>query len=258
MNTISRQRIVWVNACTSNILDRGYPFPRAVPLDLMSVMELEIQTRHAHRLSSGWLSGFRIGRAPRMQLEFYARSSTGVKDVYFVPGHGGKFLLTISKGIWFVITVWDITGDDPDGACKCSEWSPRGVIIKAIAFNTDKDSQATLALSVLKDGSVIIFRGPGASLKILGFNRRQFVEILSLGPDGKLSSIGSVDSDFRAVAFQGDILALCTEICHTSILNWRTGASALLQHPPDEDGFYRVNSLSHKVLPQSRNFLFLA
>jgi len=87
---------------------------------------------------------------------FDATSSTPVSDLRFVPGHDGKWLLTVSRGIWSVITLWDIG----DGLRKMLEWSPREALFDGFALNTDPDSEATLAVSIVEEGSVVFKARP--------------------------------------------------------------------------------------------------
>jgi len=75
-----------------------------------------------------------------------------VSEIRFVPGHAGQWILTVSKGVWDVVTIWDVSAEPH----KCCEWSPRGAIFNGFALNTDPKSEATLAVSVLKDGSVVV------------------------------------------------------------------------------------------------------
>jgi hypothetical protein len=115
----------------------------------MSIPELEWNTCHAFFLASRWLSGCSI---PRRTIFIDATSNTSVSEIRFVPGHAGQWILTVSKGIWDVITIWDVSAE-PE---KCCEWSPRGAIFHGFALNSDPSSEATLAVSVLKDGSVVV------------------------------------------------------------------------------------------------------
>ena len=115
----------------------------------MSILELEWNTCHAFRLASRWLSGCSI---PRRTCFIDATSSTSVYEIRFVPGHAGQWILTLSKGVWDVMTAWDISAEPR----KCCEWSPRGAIFNGFALNSDGSSKAIVAVSVLKDGSVVI------------------------------------------------------------------------------------------------------
>jgi hypothetical protein len=114
----------------------------------MDSAELERRTRHAYRLSRKWLSPT---CEPQKMVIFDATSTTSVSDLRFLPGHDGRWLLTVSKGIWSLITVWDIG----DGLRKLSEWGPKGALFSGFALNTDSHSTATLAVSVFEEGSVV-------------------------------------------------------------------------------------------------------
>lgn len=150
MWAISKLRIVWTNACAAYILEKGYPFP-SQPLDAMSVSELEQRTCHAFYLSSRWLSGL---SQPRRTLLIDATAAISASLVRFLPGRFGDWLVTVSKSIWHVLTIWDISSEPPRKAC---DWSPRGAIFSGMAVNADPASEATLALSVAQNqGSVAI------------------------------------------------------------------------------------------------------
>jgi hypothetical protein len=140
-------RIVWQNACTTQVLQQGFPFPD-FSLCSMDSSELERRTRHAYRLSMKWLSP---SCEPQKMIIFDATSATSVSDLRFLPGHDGKWLLTVSKGIWSVITIWDIS----DGLRKLSEWGPKGALFNGFALNADPHSAATLAVSIFEEGSVV-------------------------------------------------------------------------------------------------------
>jgi hypothetical protein len=114
----------------------------------MSIPELEWNTCHAFFLASRWLSGCSIRRTSFID----ATSNTSVSEIRFVPGHRGEWILTVSKGIWDVITIWDVSAKPQ----KCCEWSPRGAIFNGFVLNSDGSSEATLAVSVMKDGLVVV------------------------------------------------------------------------------------------------------
>jgi hypothetical protein len=147
MSAVSKLRIIWHNACTTHILREGLPFPK-LALVSMSASELEQRTCHAYRLSRKWLSD---ACKPRKICLFNATSSTAICDLRFIPGYDGKWLLTISKSIWSALCVWNIS----TSLQKCCEWSPRGAIFDGLALNTDATSEATFAISVSQDGSVV-------------------------------------------------------------------------------------------------------
>lgn len=154
MFSISSLQIVWTNACNNHILKKGYPFPSQT-LGSMSLSELEHQTYRAYHLASRWLSGIVMsGRT----LFIDATSSTSVSEVRFMPGHNAQWILTVSKSIWDMVTIWDVSSEPR----KCCEWSPRGAIFNGLALNSDPSSKASMAISVLKDGSVHM--GPSISI----------------------------------------------------------------------------------------------
>lgn len=143
MAEVSSYRTVWQNACISSVLSCGYPFPS---LPLISLPDLEESTRRAYYLGTKWLTHC---HEPREVQVFTAHPSTCIGAVRFMPHR--EWLFTFSKGIWSVISAWDIK----NGVTKLSDWSPKGTIFIGFAVNTDPDSEGTLAVSVKQDRSVV-------------------------------------------------------------------------------------------------------
>ncbi|KAJ7114531.1 hypothetical protein C8R43DRAFT_1156511, partial [Mycena crocata] len=207
MQKISELRIVWTNACNHQLLRLHYPFPD-VALEDLSIPELERNTRYSYRLALGWLSENPL--RCHVSSEFDATNDTPVSDLRFVHGHGGTWLLAVSKGIWSVLALWEL-GDLPRKRC---EWSRRDCLLQSFVLNGDPQSAATLAVSLMQEG-------------------HPHVEIISLGRDTGFRSISTIDSGLDPVYFHGDILVLCDPIDVSVIMNWKTGASAVLQRSQD-------------------------
>lgn len=136
MRKISKFRIVWRNACINNVLSCGFPFPN---LPLSSIPNLELSTKRAYMLGLQWQSRSPL---PRQVQVFDANRSICIEEVKFIPGR--DYLLTVSKGIWSVITAWSVK----DEVRKITEWCPRGAIFNGFAVNTDPESEAAVAVSV--------------------------------------------------------------------------------------------------------------
>lgn len=187
----------------------------------MSVPELEWNTCHAFSLASRWLSGCSV---PRGRLFIDATSNTSVSEIRFVPGHAGQWILTVSKGVWDVITIWDVTAEPQ----KCCEWSPRGAIFNGFALNADETSEATLAVSVMKEGE-------------------HMVDIMSVDSniDGTyhFRILNTIQSNLKPIALQGDLLAISDDAACTMIWDWRAGTSAILEHPPDDLAVWHSNCI---------------
>jgi len=221
---LSNLRVVWTNIYSVYVLQKRYPFPK-IPLDSMSVSELEHYTCHAYALGSRWLSGHPM---PCRAAFIDATSNTSVCEIRFVPGHAGHWILIVSKGVWDVITIWDVSGDPR----KCCEWSPRGAIFNGFCLNTHPSSVATLAVSVLKNGE-------------------HTVDILSVDVDTNstyhLRTLKTIRSNFRAIKLEGDSLAISDDVARTVVWNWRTDTSAVLEHPEDNMGVWEHNKCIHIV-----------
>ena len=88
-------------------------------------------------------------------LEFQASTGTGVSHVRFLSGRGGRYLVTVYKGIWSMISCWDV-GDPShqtiERVCKIGDWCPKNTIFSGFVVNSDPDSVATLAVAVQYGG----------------------------------------------------------------------------------------------------------
>jgi hypothetical protein len=58
-----------------------------------------------------------------------------------------------------------------------------------------------------------------------------------------LQPISSINSTFRPISLQGDLLVIADDISETLIWNWSTSTSATLQHPQDEADEWQVGIL---------------
>lgn len=67
-------------------------------------------------------------------------------------------MLSVSKGIWSVITIWDVplalhgNDDIKPQPRKCTEWSPKGAIFTGLCLSGEHDAKADLAVSLVCDG----------------------------------------------------------------------------------------------------------
>lgn len=147
---LSRSQTVWQAACRRHVIDQELPLPD-VPIDTMDAPELERRTRRAFQVGQFWLSP---AAAPTELLVFSASSGMPVSKVRFLPANP-DWLLSVSTGIWSVITCWDVFSRPHGGtALKLAEWSPRGSIFTGIAVNSDKSSDGFLAVSASRAESV--------------------------------------------------------------------------------------------------------
>ncbi|KAF8064444.1 hypothetical protein FPV67DRAFT_1782692 [Lyophyllum atratum] len=226
MCAVSKLRIVWTNACAIYILEKGYPFSPQ-PLESMSVSELEQRTCHAYHLALRWISPL---SRPRRSLFVDATSNTSVSDVRFIPGHSAEWILTVSKGVWDVFTIWDVSSEEGRKAC---EWSPRGAIFNGIALNTDPCSEATLAIALSQNDG------------------EHTVQLISMQVDAEgessLKTICTIPSSLKPVKLHGDLLAMSDDVSRTVVRNWRTGTSAVLNHPADDGGVWQPNRIVQVV-----------
>lgn len=121
---------------------RGFPFPE-VPLDDIPTQELIAATKRGFGLGQRW----RFGMSSPQNV--YNISGFSGPDVRFISGHGGRLLAMISKSVWYVLSVWDIS--DGTSSKKVCEWGLRGGIFTGVALNSDGKSPATIAVSLHLD-----------------------------------------------------------------------------------------------------------
>ena len=145
---------MWQKVCRSQVLSHGYPCQYR-RLATASAAELEQLVLHALRLGSFW---FNPSSSPRRSFDFQASTGTGVSHIRLLPGRGGRYLLTVYKGIWSMITCWDIgsvpSPVSPNTATKVADWCPRNTIFSGFVVNSEPESEATLAVAVQHGGLV--------------------------------------------------------------------------------------------------------
>lgn len=158
MCAVSKLRIVWQRALHTHVLTPGFPFPDA-DADL-NVAALEAHTRRAYALGRFWQYSPPQGRAREVCTFAAGSSATGVAQVCFVPARPG-YVVTLSKGIWSLLTCWDVgIGDGGGGrgegkgkrrtaqAVRVAEWAPQRTLITALVVNGDPRAEACLAVSI--------------------------------------------------------------------------------------------------------------
>ncbi|KAK7045273.1 hypothetical protein R3P38DRAFT_3347422 [Favolaschia claudopus] len=206
LQDISRLRIIWVNALTDRILPPCYPFPLDFPLDNVSSSVLESSVRRAYLLGKQWFSEKPF--SCDVLYDFDATKGTPITDVRFIPGYDGTWIITVSKSIWSVMTVWELRGTSRS-ATKRFEWSQRDSLLQSFVLNDEGAAEATLAIAVVREG-------------------HSYIDIMSLSTDSGFHSLTIVESTLSPVYLHGDIIVLSNSSDSTLVMNWKTGQSALL------------------------------
>ncbi|KAJ6515495.1 hypothetical protein C8R45DRAFT_1086688 [Mycena sanguinolenta] len=209
MHKLSELRTVWINAYNNQILRPRYPFPTDVDIDALPASDLERHVRRASLLAARWLSDKPI--CCTVRCEFDATNGTAVSDLRFFPGHAGTWIIAVSTSIWPIIAVWELP-DSGAPPLKRFEWSNRDSLFQNFIINSDKNADATLAVSVNQGGDT-------------------HVEILSIHEELGFLSLGRIDSTLTPVYFHGDLLVLCDHKDESVVMNWKSGASAILRRP---------------------------
>ncbi|KAG0701229.1 hypothetical protein DFH29DRAFT_577204 [Suillus ampliporus] len=206
---LSRQQIVWQNIGSSQILQRGIPFSKK-PLSSFSVRDLEDRVRRAYHLGNAW-------KAPSIMFHssgFAASRGGPVQGIHFIPGYDRRWFITVSQGIWSMITLWDRRT-----LARVTSWSPRKAVFSALAVNTFEDSEAALAVSLHQFDSVVV----------------EILAITSTAPDSSphFECIARVNTSRQPITMRGSLLALADEEAETVIWNWKTQECAVMQSPVD-------------------------
>ncbi|KAI6122225.1 hypothetical protein EDD16DRAFT_1477601 [Pisolithus croceorrhizus] len=204
---ISMQHAVWLDACKTHILQENIPFPSR-PLCSLCSRELEQRTMRAYHLGLNWRA-----ESTRLHLLRTVPGNTGaIEEIKFLRTAGKSWIITISRGIWSDLYLWDCDTIQPVG-----HWSPGRAIFNGMAINSDQSSMAVIAISVKHSSHSVI-------------------EILSLVSESSSSrisfrSITTLETRYKPSSLRGDIIALSDHDSETLIMDWKTGNQYLLRSP---------------------------
>ncbi|KAK1230338.1 hypothetical protein PQX77_006569, partial [Marasmius sp. AFHP31] len=207
---LSKLPIVWINARNRDILSRSWPYD--APVDEDNPLHLENSTRNAWRLGCRWSSSETM--SVNRSKKWATHTSTATSDVRFLDGKEKQMLLTVSKGIWSVLTLWAIDSDDDEEPVKLSEWSSRGGLFTGLAVNQDVYADERIAVSISQDGT------HETLLLTIDEDFNMLPKRRIPTPDGA--------GPLRALAFSGNLLALADDSAQATIFDRRTGQTALL------------------------------
>ena len=151
-------RSIWLNACYTEILSKGYPFVGSHgSLEDIETKEIERRTCLAIRLWKSWTLDTPKPSASIFKTNNSKQSVSDVK-IFNKEREGGRvqtFLATVSKEIWSVVRFWDVDtckfgrGTNVSGHPPCiAEWRSKGALITGIAVNSGMRSDACMAISI--------------------------------------------------------------------------------------------------------------
>ncbi|KAJ4497900.1 hypothetical protein C8R41DRAFT_171568 [Lentinula lateritia] len=246
----------------------------------MSRAELEQRTRHAYRLGKRWLDEY-PGRTnshdstvknfspllPHRDIRWVVSPSIAITDIRFVRSvrcpsskldaglaDESILVLSVSKGIWSVITIWDVpiflhgNDDHEPRPRKCAEWSLKGGLFTGLCLSRYHASEADLAVSVVCEGRH----------KIDLFNISDVGELLPIcavpSVPMRASTLGEEANrhsqamqPMKPMTLSGSLLAMSDDTASTVIYNWKTGAFAILEHEEDEIGVWKHDHIIQVV-----------
>ncbi|KAF8335726.1 uncharacterized protein EI90DRAFT_250151 [Cantharellus anzutake] len=144
---VTQLHTVWKNVLEKHIIPSGQSIslPSNVPLPDQSALDLKRAAIYAARLEHNWTSV-----TPRIFTRTQFCTASRVNRTFFIPGHSGKYLLTVSGGD--EVSIWYL---EPDlgRSWKILDWNVQGTVIDAVP-NSDGWARATMALSHTSDRSI--------------------------------------------------------------------------------------------------------
>jgi len=150
---LTKLRWVWHNAIKRHVIDRGLPIPAAASdLRGLSAEHLETRVIHAARFHENWNSAqpkprrlikFDADEAPEaVSEEDPPRQSSLVKQVLFLPGRSGEYVVTLVER---TISCWEVPLDG-SGAYRVAVWENPSAVDQ-IVVNEDSKHDAALAFT---------------------------------------------------------------------------------------------------------------
>ncbi|TFL00066.1 hypothetical protein BDV98DRAFT_480386, partial [Pterulicium gracile] len=237
LSVLSRVRLLWQTIVQEQIVSRGLPFINTIarPLSKMRQPELEARARRAYRLSLAWSTLSSTSSTSSLSQSY--SPSSNVFDIRFLPGHDGRRFMTVSGGIWFHVSIWEINsgegGDSSESgggqaARKLVEWGPKGLVISALVLNDVEGTEATMAVST---------------------NRDECVSFLLCLQSSEISCLRA--ASHQPMLLHGDLLVTSNDFSTTVIWNWKTGAHVTLQQPADDAGLWHDRCVQVLLTHQS-------
>ncbi|KAH8092220.1 hypothetical protein BXZ70DRAFT_898340 [Cristinia sonorae] len=229
---ISQLLVVWKNIFREDVLRPRYPYPPEA-LETNDAGYLEFLTRRSCQLASFWLSP--TPSSPRLCHRFDTRTSgTGISEIRFIPGTRAQRVVLVSKGIWSVVSCWDL-GVEPSVSStpsinprKIAEWRPSRVILTGFAVNSRSEADGLFAVG--------LNRGGDHSIEILTLRAHQ-VHIDGAGLPYELTCIQTVETNCIPMALHGSTLIISDGARETHIVDWKTANTAVLQRPASSDEY---------------------
>lgn len=144
-HTMTKIRWVWLNALKRHVIEKGLPLP-APEADLKSLSSNHLESRaiHAAKFHENWYSNH---PKPRRIIDFVPGNGepdpavdnerprvTAVKQVLFLPGRNGEFVVT---AVGRSVICWEVPLDG-SGAYRIAEWKSHGDIEQLIANEDPK------------------------------------------------------------------------------------------------------------------------
>ncbi|KAF5389847.1 hypothetical protein D9757_003652 [Collybiopsis confluens] len=250
--------------------------------------ELEQRTRHAFQLAKKWLYNPPIHRNslyysadqnpvsawPSRSIDWTVSPSTSIVDVRFVRSFRRFFclgaegseqrwmesvlVLSVSKGIWSVITIWEISlsldGKDhnPTRPRKCSEWSPKGGIFTGLCLGNDVPSEADLAVSVAFEDhheiDLFVISDTGELLPICTIPAVPLQsQVASGSKEDTYDARPRAMRPMKPMTLFGTVLAMSDDTACTVLYDWKTGGLAVLEHEEDQAGIWKQDQIIQVV-----------
>ena len=158
-----------------------------------------------------------------------------------------EWIITLSEGIWPVISCWDLQVDRHQEAEHVGEWFCKGALIQSVAVDKSLSHDPLLAVSVNQYSRRCVLQAYAYDIRLSNqvVVSKKFIEIQEIRtmPDAKevnFATIKTIDTDYTPVLLDGDILVISDEFSETRVMNWRTGRYAILRGRDDPNEVIQV------------------
>jgi hypothetical protein len=154
-------------------LAHGLPFPQHVDVQSLTSYsgfpDFERACIYSFRLDQFWRrciyhQSNHVIPSNLYQISFPASGTedVAVSEVRILPGTYGKRIVTISKGIWSTLVLWEADGHSRR---VLGRWTCQGAVFRGFVVTDDPSSKNCIAMSVSSDEYVFSYLDRCAILK---------------------------------------------------------------------------------------------
>lgn len=158
-----------------SILPNGLPFPQHVNIQTLtsypSFLHIEQACIYSFRLEQFWRRNSYQQTNHVIPDNVYkscfpasGTEDVAISDVRIFPGTYGTRIVTISKGIWSTLVLWET---DSHSRRVIGRWTCQGAVFRGFVVTDDPTSKNCIAISVSRDEYVLSCPDSSALLKLV-------------------------------------------------------------------------------------------